>query len=59
MISILAQIGIVLGALALEAILLIILEIPAVKRFNKRIRNKVRHWFWYNFNFTSDYKEKE
>lgn len=58
MISVLAELGIILGALTLEVIFLMILEIPGVKKFNKKIKNKVRHFFWKSFDFKNDFVEK-
>ena len=61
-VSILAQLGVVLGALTLEAILLIILEIPKVSQFVKKTKrklvNKIRHFFWKCFDFKNDFVEK-
>lgn len=58
MINVLANIGIVLGALTLEVIFLLLLETPTGKRISKKIKNKIRHFFWKYFDFKNDFVEK-
>ena len=57
-IIVLSQLGIILGALTLEIILLIALDIPEVRRFTKSIKNRIRHWLWKNFDWENDFVEK-
>lgn len=54
---VLAEIGVILSVLNLEALLLIITETPMYKRMKKRIKHSLKHWWWKNFNWTSDFKE--
>lgn len=56
--GILVQIGIILSVWCLEAIIIFITEIPAVKRFNRKIKNKIRHAFWLMFDTKHDFIEK-
>ena len=56
--GILEQIGIILSVWCLEAIIIFITEIPAVKRFNRKIKNKIRHAFWLMFDTKHDFIEK-
>ena len=62
-ISILAMTGVLLGALSLEALLLLLLSIPKVdswvKSTKKKIKNKFRHWWWKNFDWKTDFVEKD
>ena len=58
MVILLAMIGVGLGALSLEAILLILLETPKGKKFGKTIKNKIRHFFWKYFDWENDFIEK-
>ena len=55
---ILANLGVILGVLNLEAILLLILETPTAKKLVRKIKNKVRHFFWKLFDFKNDFVEK-
>lgn len=58
MIELLAYIGFILSVLSLEIIIIFITEIDAVKRFNKKIKNKIRHFFWKMFDTKHDFIEK-
>lgn len=58
-ITILASLGVVFGALSLEAILLFVLETPKGKSIVKRIKHGFRHWWWKNFNWKDDFVEKD
>lgn len=57
-IIILSQLGIILGALTLEIIILIALEMPEVRRFTKSIKNRIMNWLWKNFDWENDFVEK-
>ena len=58
MIQLLAYMGLILSALSLEAIIIFITEIDAVKRFNRKIKNKIRLFFWKIFDTKHDFIEK-
>ncbi len=58
MIEILAGTGIILGALTLEAILLIALETSTAKKIVRKIKNSIRHFFWKYFDYKNDFVEK-
>ena len=58
MITILVYTGILLSLLSLETIIIFVTEIDAVKRFNKKMKNKIRHFFWLMFDVKHDFIEK-
>ena len=58
MIQLLVYIGLILSALSLETIIVFVTEIDAVKRFNRKIKNKIRHFFWKVFDTKHDFIEK-
>ena len=53
-----AAIGVCLGALALEAIALIIVSTPWWKAFAKKARREWRLLLWRYFNWRSDFEEE-
>ena len=56
--EVIMMLGILFALLNFEVILLFILELPIVQRFNKKLKNKIRHFFWQCFDFKNDFVEK-
>jgi len=58
-ITILSSIGVILGSLCLEMILLLGLETSKGKKITKKIKNKIRHLWWTYFDYKNDFVEKD
>ena len=58
-ITIMAISGVCLGALCLEAILLIVLETPWAKSKIWKAKRAIRHFMWKAFDWKNDFEEGE
>ena len=55
--------GILFGFLSLETLILILVNIPKVakliKTIKRKIKTKIRFWFWKNFDYKNNFVEKD
>lgn len=62
-ITILTMFGILFGFLSLETLILILVNIPKVakliKTIKRKIKTKIRFWFWKNFDYKNNFVEKD
>ena len=58
MISLLGCLGIFLSLLNFEVMLFVISETKPVKKLVRKIKNRIRHFFWYYFDYKNDFIEK-